>query len=298
MGMSIVPQSGATMGVVVEGFDAAEATDQDFETLKDTVYRQKIVILKDQSLSPRQFVELGARFGEPAVYYQPMYHHPEHKEIFVSSNIGKEQGKAGVPRTGRFWHADYQFMPAPYSLTLVYPQVVPKFSRGTYFIDMGQAYERLPAGLKAAIKDTYCLHSARRYFKIRPTDLYRPIGEILDEIERESPPAHHPTVFAHPVTAEPTLYITQAGTYRIEDRDGNELPDSTQLLAALFEAAGQLDESFRHENIHLQTFTEGDLLLWDNRSLSHHALHGEEPEPAASFRVTVYDGLPYLGDPL
>lgn len=298
MGMNIIAQDGATMGVSVEGFVADEATDEQIDALKNAVYHQKIVVLKEQHLSPKQFVELGRRFGETSVYYQSMYHHPEEKEIFVSSNIGNEDGKAGVPKTGRFWHSDYQFMPAPYSFTFIYPQVVPKVSRGTYFIDMGVAYQRLPAELKAAIKGTYSWHSARRYFKIRPADVYRPIGEIQDEIEQETPPARHPTVFAHPVTGEPTLYVTQAGTYRIDDQDGNELPDSPQLLRSLFEAVGQLDESFQHENIHLQTFTEGDLLIWDNRSLSHHALHSAKPEPAASFRVTVYDGLPYLGDPL
>lgn len=296
MAMKVVQPEDAKMGVFVEGFIAAKATEDDIAALRAAVYHHKIVVLKDQELLPREFVEMGQRFGEPAVYYQPMYHHPEQKEIFVSSNIGNGNRKAGVPKTGRFWHSDYQFMPAPYSITFIYPQVVPKKSRGTYFIDMGQAYQRLPANLKEVIKGTYCWHSARRYFKIRPSDVYRPIGEIQDEIELETPPVRHPTVFAHPVTGEPTLYISEAGTYRIDDRNGNELPGSAGILRTLFEAIGQLDNDFCHENIHLQTFTEGDLLVWDNRSLTHHALHSSEPEPAKSFRVTVYDGMPYLGE--
>lgn len=297
MSMNIVPQENATMGVLVEGFVAAEASDDDIAALKKTIYEHKIAVLKDQQLSPQDFVTLGRRFGEPTVYYEPMYHHPECQEIFVSSNVDTE-GKAGVPKTGRFWHSDYMFTPAPYSLTFIYPQIVPKQNRGTYFIDMGRAYQRLPDELKTAVKDTYSWHSARRHVKIRPADVYRPIGELQDEIERSTPPARHPTVFVHPVTGEPTLYLSQAGTYRIDDRNGNELPDSGELLQSLFEACGQLDEDFGHDNIHLQTFTEGDLLIWDNRSLAHHALHSAKPEPAASFRVTVYDGLPYLGDPL
>ncbi|MEV0901812.1 TauD/TfdA family dioxygenase [Actinoplanes sp. NPDC049802] len=294
MSMDIIPQEGAEMGVLVEGFVAAEATADDIAALKKTVYEQKILVFKNQNLSPREFLDLGRRFGEPTVYYEPIYHHPEHKEIFVSSNLDTD-GKPGVPKTGRFWHSDYMFTPAPYSLTFIYPQVVPKQNRGTYFIDLGKAYQRLPDDLKAAIKDTWCWHSARRHVKIRPSDVYRPIGEVIDEIENATPPTRHPTVFTHPVTGEPTLYLSQAGTYRIDDKDGTELP--AELLQRLFEAVGQQDPEFRHENIHLQTFTEGDLLLWDNRSLTHHALHSAKPEPAASFRVTVYDGLPYLGEP-
>jgi taurine dioxygenase len=50
-----------------------------------------------------------------------------------------------------------------------------------------------------------------------------------------------------------------------------------------------LDTSFEHDNIHLQTFEKGDLLVWDNRSLVHRALHTSNSEPAVSYRVTVYD---------
>jgi alpha-ketoglutarate-dependent taurine dioxygenase len=55
-----------------------------------------------------------------------MCHHPEQREIFVSSNVISGDTRVGVPQTGKFWHADYQFMPNPFGLTLIYPQVVPK----------------------------------------------------------------------------------------------------------------------------------------------------------------------------
>ncbi len=42
-----------------------------------------------------------------------MYQHPEVPEIFVSSNVPENGRQIGVPKTGRFWHADYQFMPDP-----------------------------------------------------------------------------------------------------------------------------------------------------------------------------------------
>ena len=72
----------------------------------------------------------------------------------------------------------------------------------------------------------------------------------------------------------------------VQDADGVDRPD---LLNELLEATGQLDRNFEHENIHLQTFEKGDMLVWDNRSLIHRALHTATPEPAVSYRVTVYD---------
>jgi alpha-ketoglutarate-dependent taurine dioxygenase len=285
--MKIMPQADAAMGSVALGFDHASASDAEVETLMEHVYQDKIVVLKDQHLSPQEFVALGRRLGQPEAYYEPMYHHPEEKEIFVSSNVGDGDGQVGVPKTGKFWHADYEFMPKPFAVTLIHPQRVPKRNRGTYFINMAAAYQKLPESLKRTIEGTYGVHSPRRYIKIRPEDVYRPIGEILDEIEQRTPPVRHPTAFAHPFTGETILYLSEGLTVGIEDAQGAPLAD--ELFRLLLKESGQLDTTFQHENIHLQTFDEGDLLVWDNRSLVHRALHTTTPEPAVSHRVTIHD---------
>ena len=285
--MHIAPQKSGKFGVTVEGFNALTSTAAEAEAIKQAVYTHKIAVLKQQHLSPAEFVGLGRLLGEPEIYYQPMYHHPEFKEIFVSSNVPKSGEQIGVPQTGKFWHSDYSFMPRPFSLTLIYPQIVPKKNRGTYFIDMGKAYAGLSAELKTAVAGTRAQHSASRYFKIRPTDVFRPIGEVLAEIQKESPDVLHPTVATHPETGEQILYISEALCHGLLDQENTPL--DPQLLDQLLEATGQRDNTFTHDNIHLQTFEEGDLLIWDNRSLIHRALHTKTPEPAESFRVTVMD---------
>jgi taurine dioxygenase len=155
---------------------------------------------------------------------------------------------------------------------------------------MANAYERLTPRLKEVIADTVSTHSARRYVKLRPSDVYRPIGEIQAEIERVTPPQTWPTVLIHPVTGERILYISEAFTYDIEDSQGNALP--TCLLDELLDASGQLDGSYEHPNIFVQTYEPGDLVLWDNRTLIHRALHNPTNEPTESYRVTVTDEYP------
>jgi taurine dioxygenase len=281
----------SSMGITLNNFSCLTASDREVAGVKKLVYEERIVVLKNQRLSPAQLVEFGHRLGRIETYYQPMYHHPEHKEILVSSNVSAGDDRVGVPQTGKFWHADYQFMSNPFGLTVIHQQVVPKGNRGTYFIDMARAYEALPAELKGAIAGTRARHSVRRYFKIRPSDVYRPITDLLDEIERETPSVTHPTTFPHPVTGETLLYISEGFTCAIEDADGTLLPDT--LLQELFEVTGQMDMSFGHENIHLQTFEEGDLLIWDNRTLIHRARHVTVPEPTVSFRITPHDEYPF-----
>lgn len=291
--MRISEQVDSLCGVVVEGFSLATATADDVAELRQRIYTDKIAVLRGQKLSTSEFVELGKLFGEPAAYYEPIYHHPDTDLVFVSSNVPQDGKQIGVPKTGKFWHSDYQFMDKPFGLTFIYPQVIPQKNRGTYFIDMGRAYAALPQELKDAVRGTRAVHSPRRFFKIRPSDVYRPVGELLAEIEAKTPEVTHSAVVTHPHTGESILYISEGFTTGLRSAKGTDLdPD---LLAALLQHSGQLDLTFERENIHLQRFSDGDLLIWDNRSLVHRARHTTTPEPAVSFRVTVYDDYPFDG---
>lgn len=288
--MLVSPQPNVTRGVQVHGFDPSTATKSEVSTILEHIYRDKIVLLKEQELDHDEFVALGALLGTPAVYYESMYHLPGHPKIFVSSNQPSGGSRIGVPKTGKFWHSDYQFMPDPFAITLIYPQILPERNRGTYFIDMGEAFQDLDPRIKDVVVLSNSWHSSRRYVKIRPSDVYRPLGEIVAEVEANTPPQMRPTVIEHPVTGEAVLYISEAFTYAIEDRDGDALP--AELLTELFGTSGQLDSTFTHPNIFLQTYEPGDILLWDNRSLVHRALHTSSNEPVESHRITVHDGHP------
>lgn len=286
--MEFVPKRSGRLGVEVLGFDATKAVAEDIDRLTEAVFEHKIVVLKNQDLASADYLEFARRFGPVVRYYQPMYEHPEYPDIFVSSNVAEGGQQIGVPRTGKFWHSDYQFRPDPFAITFIYPLVIPERNRGTYFMDMSEAYENLPARLKKAIAGTRCVHSVRKYFKIRPSDVYRPLSDVIREVEEETPPHTCPTVIRHPRTGLPVLYISEGFTVGIEDADGNDLgPD---LLRELFEETGQLDETCTAPGIYLHTPEPGDLLLWDNRTLIHRALHTLEPEPTVSHRITISDG--------
>ncbi|GHA61384.1 (3R)-3-[(carboxymethyl)amino]fatty acid oxygenase/decarboxylase [Streptomyces olivaceoviridis] len=280
------------MGATVTGLHLSSASETEVAELREAVYSNRILLIKDQNLAPKELVELGRALGTIEVYYEPMYHHPEHPEIFVS---GTKPGESfeGVPQTGKFWHADYSFMAHPFGITMTSPQIVPKGKRGTYYIDMAKAFAALPEDLKDLLRGTRVEHSPRRYFKIRPSDVYRPIHELQAEIEEITPAVFHPTVFRHPVTGEEILYVSEAASFGFVDEDGRRL--APEILHEVLERTGQLDQTFTHPNIHLQTFTEGDLLVWDNRALVHRALHSPKPEPAQSYRVTVHDQHPFFG---
>src|SRR5882757_5712874 len=104
--MDIIPQEGI-LGATVSGFELGRESEKDISDLKNALYQNKILVLKDQHLGSAEFIELGRTLGTVEVYYEPMYHHPEYREIFVSATAPEAGEQVGVPKTGKFWHADY-----------------------------------------------------------------------------------------------------------------------------------------------------------------------------------------------
>ncbi len=274
-------------GVEITGLDAKKASNFEIQKIQEMIYSEKLVVLKNQSLTPEEYCNFGKRFGSVAAYYEEMYHHPVVKEIFVSSNLVENGSYQGVPKTGSFWHSDYAFMPEPFSISIIYPQAIPSSKRGTYYINMGDLYQSLDENLKIEIDNKFCEHSIRKYFKIRPTDVYRPIGEIFSEIEAKTPPITRPLVITHPITKEKILYISEGFSVGIKDAAGNHL--QSDLLHRLLESSGQLDKNFNHPLIKYIKTELNDIILWDNRSLVHHAEHTKIDGPSKSYRLTVYD---------
>lgn len=276
---------GEGLGALVTGIDPANLDSISRQEIRELVYRNKLVVLKDVHPTPEQFIQLGTILGDIVPYYEPMYHHEEHPEIFVSST---EQGK-GVPKTGAFWHIDYMFMPEPFAFSMVVPLAVPGTDRGTYFIDLNKVWESLPTAQQEPAKGTFATHDPRRHIKIRPSDVYRPIGDVWAEITKTTPPIKWPTVIRHPATGQEILYICVSGTTKIEDKDGNIL-DPT-ILDELMTATGQTDPEFSSPFIHTQHYEVGDIVLWDNRVLMHRAKHGTASGTLTTYRLTMLDGL-------
>lgn len=249
--MKITARAGEALGVTVEGLDAGQASPIDLVELKNAVYTNKIAVLKDQELTRDRVLALGKRLGSRAEFHEPVYRSP-----------------------GCFWHSDYQLTPAPFDFALVYPKMVP-----TYFINMATAYRNLSADLKLAVVGATATHSVLRHIKLLPDDVRRPISELVEVVSEKAPPLTTPVTTPHPRTGETVLQVSEGFTTSVRDAGGAERPD---LLSALLEVTGQLDRTYQHDNVHLQTFETGDLLVWDNRSLIHHASYTAAPEPAVS----------------
>lgn len=279
-------------GVYLDTVDANTLNLFEILKIKSIIYKEKIVVLKNQNLSPKEFVRLGKRLGAFRAEDEEMFPHREGKPIFVSSNIPKNNILQRVSKTESFWHSDYAFMPNPFAITMVYPEVIPNVNRGTYFIDMAQVYKSLSKDLKKKIAKTTCQHSIKKYNKNHQKGIYHSDQEILNEIAERTPTVvTHPTVVVHPVTKKKILYISEEFTIGIQGlKEENE---GDKILKELLEFSGQLDKTFSNPFIKLLEIEKDDIILWDNRRLIHHVKHSALSEPAKSFHVTVYDDFPF-----
>jgi taurine dioxygenase len=274
-----------TFGCGIHGIDANTATSAELSAIKDLLYKNRLVVLKDQAVTEQQYCDFATRFGFPVPYLQENYHHPEYPLIFVSSNVKKDGKSIGVARTGGYWHSDTSFEKEPKVITMLMPKVLPvNHARSTKFVDMAEVYAALPQATKDKLAGAVFLHSGRYRYKVRPENAGYDIFEILQAIDAFAPPVRHPAVIKHPYTGEDVLYANSGFTIGIADRS---LDESASLLKEIF-ALAESDRFVREVR-----WSMGDIIIWDNRFLSHTSGRNSGPEEETMMhRITLQDGFP------
>lgn len=280
------PNATGLSPLIIEDLDVRTLADGDpvFQALRDGLYQHSLITLRGQDLTPAEYVAFCHKLGRPQIYFQDNYHHPDHPEIFVSSNVNKPGEKVGVAGTGRYWHTDCAFETKPLSLTAILPQIFPKTRRETFYINMAHVWASLPEHLAVQVRHAVAVHEGKMRYKIQACDIDLSLAEVLDRIHREVPPVRHPAVIQHPVTGREILYMSSGFTTQIE---GLGYEENQQLLAELFAFIERPEHVFTH------TWQEGDLIIWDNRMLNHKASTLPPGEKSKSYRIGIYDGLPF-----
>lgn len=275
------------IGGEVVGLDVRTLTTQSPEIplIRDFIYRNKLIVIRGQDLTPQDYVDFARKLGRPQVYFQKNYHHPDHDEIFVSSNVIEPDGtRMGVSGTGKYWHTDCAFESKPLSWTSIYPQVFPKTLRGTQYVDMERIYRILPDNLRDFLDKATTIQAGQLRYKVQASDIDCSLLELLERINREVPPVKHPAVITHPATGQRALYMNSGFTVGIE---GISHEENQSLLKKVF------DFIEAEQNIHHHSWDHGDLIIWDNRLLIHKSTGVPKGELSKSYRIGIYDGLPF-----
>jgi taurine dioxygenase len=196
----------------------------------------------------------------------------------------------------RGWHTDQSYRRPPPDISLFLAVLpVPAGQGQTLFADGTAAYEALSPSLKARIEGLEGLHSPLGAGRGRDAVL---AGETPRPLKPHERPQRQPVVRSHPVTGRRALYLCEFGQMDWVDGPfvGMEPGPGGDGAALLFELMTHLT---RRAFVYVHEWTQGDLLVWDNRCLMHAATwYDAAAQRRLMWRTTVSGnpGAAYAGE--
>jgi taurine dioxygenase len=253
-----------TLGAAITGVDVRTMDDGTFAEIQRAFTAHRLLVIKDQSLGPAELMTFGERWGE-------LHVHPitPHLDGFPPVQAIQNSGKKTT--LNEHWHTDMSFEPTPPKITMLHALEIPPLGGDTAFSDQHAAYESLSEAFRAMLDGVQAVHSSDAFARLVGTD------------PRKAPSATHPVFRTHPDTGRKAVYVCRAFTQRLE---GMSRAESAGILEFLFDRTVRPDFTYRHH------WEAGDLVLWDNRSLLHYAIHDHADEPRLLHRVTVIGEIP------
>jgi taurine dioxygenase len=252
-----------SIGAEVRGLCLAQADLAAVDQLRDAVLTHRVVVVRDQVLTPECQIALGRHFGA-FMTVRGLEPNTRWPELFMIDNPGKANAAAEM------WHTDGVTMERPPSFTILAAHVIPEAGGDTLFVDMGHAYSTLSPAYRRLLRGLRGRHRNQRMAPDSPRDMA------------------HPLVRTIPETGERVLYPGVA--HIVRDIDGMTEAESRSILDFLFAHAVRPDGMYRHR------WLPGDVLVWDNRTTMHYAVHDYGDEPRKMLRLMIEGERPFDAD--
>ena len=256
--MDIRPTGGG-VGAEVTGIDLRRLGDAGFAALRRAWTDHAVLLVRGQALSDDDLVAFSRRFGEldlAPVQESGRRTVAGRPEIYVVSNVIENGAPIGSLGAGEaVWHTDMSYLPAPPIASLLYALEVPPAGGDTWFCNMYDALDRLPAELRRRLAGRRVKHDGTYN-----SGGYLRQGLVASDDPRTAPGALHPLICRHPESGREMLYL---GRRRNAWLEGFDLAESDALLDAIWARVEAPAICWRHR------WRVGDLVLWDNRCTMH-----------------------------
>lgn len=244
-------------GAILSGINVRSLDDETFEVISQVLYNRGVIVVRDQFLNPLELETLAERWGQP--WLSPIQKPIDGTRYTLPiRNRGKD--KAISER----WHADSPYTATPTILSMLSAQNVPEVGGDTMWCNQYAVYDALPDPYKAALEPLRAVHYGRHQ------DI------VINGFDSDLPGHPHPLIRTHPATGRKSLFISA----HAEHFDGVSREDSAPLLNYLLAQLGKPEFTYRHQ------WQKGDLVVWDNRCVTHYAIHDYGDYPRLHYRVT------------
>jgi alpha-ketoglutarate-dependent taurine dioxygenase len=253
---------GYALGAKVSGVDLSRPLDPGtVQQIKEAWTRHLVLVFPGQRLDPESLIAFTRHFGELDNYEsQPFNRLPGYDEVMLLSNKPVDGKLPAGAYNGQNWHTDLSYTLRPAKATMVYCIEKPTVGGDTMFANMYAAYEALSPKMRRFLDDLegvndVSLISARRD------------PAIMEAFKRLNPPVIHPAVRVHPESGKRALYVND----RVRTFVGMSDAESKPIIRFLCEHSVQPRFVYRHR------WEVSDLVLWDNRCLTHLAVGDYDP---------------------
>ncbi|MDW3221174.1 MAG: TauD/TfdA family dioxygenase [Acidimicrobiales bacterium] len=269
------PISGA-LGAEVTGIDLGDLDADAVAAIRDAFVDHHVLVFRDQDLTPEDQVAFGRHFGELDTHpFVEM--NEQHGEILDVVTEPDDRSNFGGG-----WHTDLTFLDEPDLGSILYAVEVPETGGDTLFANQHLAYDALSETMRAILDDLEAVHSAAPQYGEGGLSTYSKSMETKDS-ELSYKTVVHPVVRTHPESGRKALYVNGAFTTGIVGMHGAE---SRHLLEFL------LKHAVRERFTCRVRWEPGTLVMWDNRSVQHYALHDYAGQRRHMRRVTVKGDRP------
>ncbi|MGH8669539.1 MAG: TauD/TfdA dioxygenase family protein [Burkholderiales bacterium] len=255
----------------------ADQIAPDFRAVWDAFFAAQVLVFRSQNFTPSEFLSFGREFGKPEPHVIDQFHHREHADILILSNVRKNGEPIGLADAGTYFHTDYSYLEVPARATLLYSIQVPRKGGDTLFANQYAAYDDLSSSLKKQIQGKLALHHYGNRDDLDKGS--RTVASVLSaDQEKKLAWVRHPIARRHPVTRRTALYAVSGSSFGVEG-----MPED--------EAIGLLDELKAHATQQKYQcrlkYGVGDVVIWDNASLLHSATLTGPDDPRTLWRITV-----------
>jgi taurine dioxygenase len=260
------------IGAEISGVDLATGISADeAAAVRQVFLDNQVIFLRDQRLTPAQFLAFARQMGEPIDY--PFVKGLEgYPHIIEVKKLEDER-----VNFGGIWHSDTTYLEEPPMGSMLLAQEVPPYGGDTLFANQYLAYETLSETMKRLLEGLVGISSSAK------ADVSKTREDRLRTDAKESGPpreyvAEHPVVRTHPETGRRSLYVNIAHTSGIQ---GMTPEESAPILQFLFTHQVKPEFTCRF------SWEPGSLAFWDNRCAQHNPINDYHGFRRIMHRITL-----------
>jgi taurine dioxygenase len=273
--MQIKKVAGA-LGAEIQNVNLATGlTSQVAADIRRALLEHQVIFLKNQDLSPAQFLNFAQAMGEP-VEYPFVKGLPGFPTIIEVKKLEHE-----TVNFGGVWHSDTTYLQEPPMGSMLLSREIPPYGGDTMFASQYAAYEALSPTMKTMIDPLIGVSSSAK------ADVSKTREDRIKTDGRQEAPkeyrAEHPVVRTHPETGRKALFVNTAHTAGIVGMSDEE---SAPLLRFLFEH--QVKPEFTCRFI----WEPNAIAFWDNRCVQHNPVNDYHGHRRVMQRITLKGDKP------